>query len=140
MWTGLKANRSTIFEISSADCEFSRIPRISIRDADQLKLEQLLRDTAVLVRRRQLNPQSEREIQNVMHDYLGVYFPTYTTQPHVHGALKKFEPDGGVSFDEQVLSTGSRFSLTAKGGGDSILLQKSRLLERRDDLLRSEEL
>jgi hypothetical protein len=72
-------------------------PSDSIRDADQLKLEQLLRGTAVLVRRRQLNPQSEREIQNVMHDYLGVYFPTYTTQPHVHGALKKFESDGGVS-------------------------------------------
>jgi hypothetical protein len=71
-------------------------PPDSLRDAEQIKLEQLLRDTAVLVKRRRVVPQSETDIQTVMHDYLGVYFPSYTTKVHVHGSLKNFKPDGGI--------------------------------------------
>jgi len=72
-------------------------PSESLRDAEQVKLEQLLRDTSVLVKRRGIVPQSEADVQGVMHDYLSAYFPTYTSNVHVHGALKTFKPDGGVS-------------------------------------------
>ena len=72
-------------------------PSDSLRDAEQIKLEQLLRDTAVLVKKRNIVPKSEIEIQTVMHDYLGAYFPTYTSKVQVHGCLKNFKPDGGVS-------------------------------------------
>jgi hypothetical protein len=68
----------------------------AIRDVEQGKLEQILRDTAVLVKRRGVTPANEIDVQNVMHDYLSAYFPRYTTKPHVHGSLKRFKPDGGV--------------------------------------------
>ncbi len=66
---------------------------------DQLqaqKLEELLRGTANLVHRRGNPPMKEKDVQDVMNDYLGVCFNDYVKEPVIAGGLKAFRPDGGV--------------------------------------------
>jgi len=60
------------------------------------KLESILRDTGVLVRRRGVDPTKEADIQHVMHDYLGAFFDDYSTEIKLPTPIKTFEPDGGV--------------------------------------------
>ncbi|WP_155893873.1 hypothetical protein [Cystobacter fuscus] len=60
------------------------------------KLHELLRATAALVRKRNVEPTREADIQKVMNDYLGSYFSDYTSGFSIVGAIKNFEPDGGV--------------------------------------------
>lgn len=60
------------------------------------RLESMLRDTGALVYRRNQAPAREADIQEVMHDYLSVVFPDFVKKPDIPGALKHFEPDGGV--------------------------------------------
>lgn len=60
------------------------------------RLENMLRDTAVLVARRRIVPRREADVQLVMHDYLRAAFVDFSPKPHVAGNVKNFNPDGGV--------------------------------------------
>ncbi len=60
------------------------------------KLESILKNTAYLVRKRQIVPQSEKDIQDVMHDYLEAFFADYTRKLAIAKPIKTFIPDGGV--------------------------------------------
>ena len=60
------------------------------------RLDTLLRNTAVLVHRRQMTPQGEMDVQNVMHDYLEACFPHYRNPIEIAGIIRNFKPDGGV--------------------------------------------
>jgi hypothetical protein len=61
------------------------------------KFEAILKKTAYVVRhQRSITPQSEKDIRDVMHDYLSVFFPGYTTKLTIAKPIKTFIPDGGV--------------------------------------------
>jgi hypothetical protein len=60
------------------------------------RLEAMLDDTAALVRRRG-RPGKEHDVQEVMHDYLGVFFPDFRLNPSIGGTLKNFKPDCGIA-------------------------------------------
>jgi hypothetical protein len=59
-------------------------------------LENMLRKTPVLVRRRDVDPKSEKEVRDVMHDYLGATFTEYRPGVIIPGVIRDFKPDGGV--------------------------------------------
>ena len=61
------------------------------------RLEAILRDTAVLVRRRKIVPGSESDLRAIMHDYLEAFFPGFTRVPQISGAIKNFKPDCGIA-------------------------------------------
>lgn len=71
-------------------------PRSTSETYELAKLESILRKTAVLLRGRKIVPQDEREIRDVMHDYLGALFTEYTKHIQVSGVIRSFRPDGGV--------------------------------------------
>jgi hypothetical protein len=60
------------------------------------RLERMLSDTAGLVYRREKTPTTEAQIQEVMHDYLGVCFASFCKDPIIKGAIKDFKPDCGI--------------------------------------------
>lgn len=68
----------------------------SLEQHERSRLEVLLRDTAVLTRKRGIAPRKEQDIQDVMNDYLSAAFPSYSTGFSIAGTLKNFKPDGGV--------------------------------------------
>jgi hypothetical protein len=77
--------------------EISTTQEISTEQAWTLnRLEEMLRDTAAIVRRRNVTPQKESDLQGVMHDYLGVCFPGFTLNPTISGTIKNFKPDCGI--------------------------------------------
>jgi len=59
-------------------------------------LEKVLRKTPALMRKRKVEPKSEKEIRDVMHDYLGALFTQYKPEVTITGVMKDFKPDGGV--------------------------------------------
>lgn len=59
-------------------------------------LESILHKTAWLVRRRDITPTGEMQVQGVMHDYLGAFFTDYTRKISFPKVMKTFVPDGGV--------------------------------------------
>ena len=59
-------------------------------------LENMLRKTPVLVRKRGVDPKSEKEVRDVMHDYLGATFTEYRPDVTIPGIIRDFKPDGGV--------------------------------------------
>jgi hypothetical protein len=59
-------------------------------------LENMLRKTPVLVRKRGVDPKSEKEVRDVMHDYLGATFTEYRPDVTIPGVIRDFKPDGGV--------------------------------------------
>src|SRR4029077_18280040 len=59
-------------------------------------LERLLRNTAVLVRKRSVQPKNEKEVRDVMHDYLEATFTEYRRDVKISGIIRDFKPDGGV--------------------------------------------
>ena len=61
------------------------------------RLEEILEDTAALVRRRGDSPSKESDVQKVMHDYLRAFFPGFVLNPSIGGALKNFKPDCGIA-------------------------------------------
>jgi hypothetical protein len=61
------------------------------------RLEAMLRDTPGLLHRREIAPANEAQLQRVMHDYLSVCFPGFTSNPQIGGTLKNFKPDCGVA-------------------------------------------
>lgn len=66
-------------------------------DAYNLKrFEQLLRDTAVFMHRRGVQPKNEADIQKVMDELLYAAFIDYSPQVPIAGIIKNFKPDGGV--------------------------------------------
>src|SRR6266853_2335817 len=78
--------------------------RISVSDAISseeawtlIRLEEMLRDTAALVHRRQSPPANETDLQKIMHDYLSACFPRFTTRLSIAGTLKNFKPDCGIA-------------------------------------------
>jgi hypothetical protein len=61
-----------------------------------VQLETILRRTPVLLRRRNIVPRGEEDIQEVMHDYLSAFFTEYKHPIRIHGIIKNFDPDGGI--------------------------------------------
>jgi hypothetical protein len=59
-------------------------------------LETILRKTPVLVRKRKVDPKNEKDVRDVMHDYLAAIFTEYRPSVSIAGILKEFKPDGGV--------------------------------------------
>lgn len=45
---------------------------------------------------RLIQPQDEKEIRDVMHDYLGAFFTEYKKSVIIPGVIRDFKPDGGV--------------------------------------------
>lgn len=60
------------------------------------KLKMILENTAFLVQKRGKFPKSEKDVQDVMHEYLGAFFPDYSTGFSIAKGIKNFKPDGGV--------------------------------------------
>jgi hypothetical protein len=60
------------------------------------KLDRLLRNSAVLVHQRGVDPKKEHEVQNIMLDYLDAFFPQFTRRVQIPGSIKNFKPDGGI--------------------------------------------
>ena len=57
----------------------------------------MLRATNTLLRRRNVAPSKEQELQEVMHDYMRAAFPgDFTKTPQVNGVIKNFKPDCGI--------------------------------------------
>jgi hypothetical protein len=70
---------------------------IPTKDAHDLALlERLLRNTHVLVRKRNVQPKNEKEVRDVMHDYLEATFTEYRRDVKIPGIIRDFKPDGGV--------------------------------------------
>jgi hypothetical protein len=70
---------------------------IPTRDAhESALLERLLRKTPVLVRKRNIQPTKEKDIRDVMHDYLEATFTEYRRDVKIPGIICDFVPDGGV--------------------------------------------
>jgi hypothetical protein len=70
---------------------------LDTRDSYELAmLESILRKTPVLLRKRQVEPENEQHIRQVMHDYLGAFFTQYKPEITITGVMKDFKPDGGV--------------------------------------------
>ncbi len=61
------------------------------------RLEEMLRDTPALLRRRNCRPKKESDLQEVMHDYLGACFPDFRLNPSIGGTIKNFKPDCGIA-------------------------------------------
>jgi hypothetical protein len=60
------------------------------------KLEMILEKTAYLVQKRGISPKSEKDVQDVMDDYLGAFFSDYSKGFSIPKGIKNFKPDGGV--------------------------------------------
>jgi len=70
---------------------------ISTKDAHEVALlETMLRKTPVLVRKRGVQPQDEKDVRDIMHDYLEAAFTEYRRNVNIHGIIRDFKPDGGV--------------------------------------------
>jgi hypothetical protein len=70
---------------------------IPTKDAHDIALlERLLRNTAVLVHKRRVHPKNEKDVRDVMHDYLEATFTEYRRDVKISGIVRDFRPDGGV--------------------------------------------
>jgi hypothetical protein len=77
-----------------------------------IRLEMILRRTAVLVRNRGVNPTREQDIQLIMHDYLGAFFTEYRHPITILGITNDYQPDGGI----RNLKTAIEFKYAATNG------------------------
>jgi hypothetical protein len=68
----------------------------SIEGYELGRLEIMLKNTAVLLRQREMIPHREMDVQKVMHDYLKAAFTEYRHPVNISGIIKNFQPDGGV--------------------------------------------
>ena len=59
-------------------------------------LEALLKRTPILVRKRKPAHKNEKEVRDVMHDYLEAYFTEYRRELKIPGIIRDFKPDGGI--------------------------------------------
>lgn len=70
---------------------------LDTRDSYELAmLENILRKTPVLMRGRGVEPENEKQVREVMHDYLGAFFTEYKKEITITGVMKDFKPDAGV--------------------------------------------
>jgi hypothetical protein len=70
---------------------------IPTKDAHELALlERFLRNTATLVHKRNAQPTKEKDVQDVMHDYLEATFTQYRRHVTIPGIVRDFNADGGV--------------------------------------------
>lgn len=70
---------------------------IPTKDAHDLALlETMLRKTPVLVRKQGVKPVSEKDVRDVMHDYLEATFTEYRRKVKIDGIIQDFRPDCGV--------------------------------------------
>lgn len=60
------------------------------------RLEAMMEDTATLVHRRGKAPRTEKQLRDIMHDYLSAAFPYFRTEPKIGGSIKNFKPDCGI--------------------------------------------
>lgn len=60
------------------------------------RLETMLKDTDVLVHRRNKIIGDEMDLQEVMHDYLKACFRSFVHNPQIGGTVKNFKPDCGI--------------------------------------------
>lgn len=60
------------------------------------QLETILRKTPALLRRRNITPTGELDVQREMHDYLSAYFTEYRHPIRITGIIRDFEPDAGI--------------------------------------------
>lgn len=86
LWTAFEALRAISGQPSMSPIEAFQIDR----------LENLLRSAPALLRRRNVVPKKEKDVQQVLSDYFHVAFPDYLDNVTVHGFTKNFKPDGGV--------------------------------------------
>jgi hypothetical protein len=62
------------------------------------RLEEILRNTSVLIHRRQNPPADEDALKKTMHDYLHACFHSdFRRKPAIGGILKDFKPDCGIT-------------------------------------------
>ncbi len=61
------------------------------------RLEELLQDADALIHKSRTPPSSEKEFQDIMHDYLRACFPYFEDKPQIGGRIKNFKPDCGIS-------------------------------------------
>jgi hypothetical protein len=66
-------------------------------NAELVRLESILRSTATIVRDEKVTPRREHDVQGVMHKYLRVYYPTFTTNITIPGSLQNYKPDSGIT-------------------------------------------
>jgi hypothetical protein len=104
--------------------------RSSWETYDLAKFESVLRSTAVLLRRRKIAPKNEREIRDVMHDYLRALFTEYTKSVQISGVICSFKPDGGVrnlkaAVEFKYVSTHAEVSTALRGIEEDVSGYKS---------------
>ena len=59
-------------------------------------LETMLKKTPYQLHKRKMRPKDEKDIRDVMHDYLGAFFTEYKKAVAIPGVIRDFKPDGGV--------------------------------------------
>jgi hypothetical protein len=60
------------------------------------KLELLLEKLPHMLLAEGVNPQSEKDVRDVAHKYLEVYFTQYTRDVQIPGPIRPFKPDAGI--------------------------------------------
>lgn len=60
------------------------------------RLETVLKDTAVIMHRRKVEPANELQLQEIMHEYLDLIFPEFRKSVQIGGSIKSFKPDCGI--------------------------------------------
>ncbi len=60
------------------------------------KLLSILGKTGWILRKRKIVPSNEKDVRDVMHDYLDAFFSDYTKNVSIAKPIKTFKPDGGV--------------------------------------------
>lgn len=61
------------------------------------KLELLLSKIPQMIRAEGMAPQSEKDVRDVVHKYLELYFTHYTKDVQIQGATRPFKPDAGIT-------------------------------------------
>jgi hypothetical protein len=80
----------------------SGISRARGRDGDLMeqheinKLELLLEKLPQMLLAEGVDPQSEKDVRDVAHKYLEVYFTQYTRDVQIPGPIRPFKPDAGI--------------------------------------------
>lgn len=96
-------------------------PKVFERENYEIELlERLLKSTAVRLRKREIYPSCEADIQRVMDDYLQAIFVDYVPQFTIPGHIKHFKPDGGImhlqaAIEFKFVNSGARLKTALSG-------------------------
>jgi len=69
----------------------------SQRKAEILRLEDVLRSIPTILRSEGLAPDGEIPLQKIVHRYLRVFYPSFTTTLAISGGVQSFKPDSGIA-------------------------------------------